>query len=127
VSTSTPGDPSSSTEPPGGAHVELDIFSGRENPRWVLDPSTSNQLLDLHRRLQPGHPSADEPPGLGYRGFLYEIDGWRWRAWKGVVTGPDLVLSDPGLTIERILLAALPPEWTSLRPRIVTALGQAGP
>ena len=124
MSTSTPADPSSSTEPQGGVPIELDIFSGRDNPRWILDRVGSDRLLDLHRGLRPGQPSAVEPPGLGYRGFVYELEGRRWRAWNGIVTASDAVLSDPGATIERALLASVPPEWSGLRPRIVKAIGQ---
>jgi hypothetical protein len=103
--------------------IELDIFSGRENPRWVLDRTGSEGLRDLQRRLRPGQPSTDEPPGLGYRGFLYVLEGQRWRAWKGIVTGSDTALSDPGVVIERALLASLPAEWSDLRPRIAKAIG----
>ena len=125
MSTSTPGDPSSSTEPQGGVPVELDIFSGRENPRWVLDRTGSDRLRELHRRLRSGQPSTDEPPGLGYRGFRYELDGRRWRAWNGqVIASPDTVLSDPALVIERALLESLPTEWSDLRPRIDKAIGR---
>ena len=108
--------------------VELDIFSGRENPRWVLDPTGSDRLRDLHRRLRLGQPATDEPPGLGYRGFLYELEGQRWRAWKGIVTGPGAaVLSDPASMIERALLASLPSEWWDLNPRVLKAIGRERP
>ncbi len=48
--------------------VELDIFSGRPNPRW---PMRADQvpvlatLVDTAPRVAPA-----EPPGLGYRGFV---------------------------------------------------------
>ncbi|WP_043345670.1 hypothetical protein [Belnapia moabensis] len=47
--------------------VELDIFSGRPNPSWVLDVAEEQALL-AHLRLGAGcEPRSD---GLGYRGFL---------------------------------------------------------
>jgi hypothetical protein len=49
--------------------VTLDIFSGRPNPSWTLNPAEAKELV---QRLV-GLPPARQPPpsvGLGYRGFL---------------------------------------------------------
>gem|GEM_PF-1636748 len=54
---------------PTGMKVELDAFSGRPNPTWILSSSESTELLILLRSL----PKKDEPfeeGGLGYRGFV---------------------------------------------------------
>src|SRR5215471_17982029 len=45
--------------------VTLDIFSGRENPSWVVE---DNQVADL-QRLAGAAASAGPLPVLGYRGF----------------------------------------------------------
>ena len=50
--------------------VILDIYSGRENPRWRIAPP---EILKLQQKLngiwkkKTNH--LPDPPGLGYRGF----------------------------------------------------------
>lgn len=48
--------------------AQLDIYSGRRNPRWSLSDS---QIQELSQRIA-NQPDAQpiEPPGLGYRGFI---------------------------------------------------------
>lgn len=98
--------------------IELDIFSGRPNPRWRLDGHTSRRLLEVQERMKirPGDPP--QIPGLGYRGFLYTVEHVTWRAWGRALLGPTVVLADPERAIEGLLLSTLPPEYASLRPRI---------
>lgn len=59
--------------PPSGVRstvkVEIDIFSGRENPSWELSPAESSELVERIHPLVPIAPSAEEN-GLGYRGFV---------------------------------------------------------
>jgi hypothetical protein len=98
--------------------VELDIFSGRPNPRWQLEEPAVRRLCELHGRLDPATDSPAEPPGLGYRGFVYTIDESAWRALKGFVVGPDRALADPDRDIERLLAEHLPAEYRELRARI---------
>jgi hypothetical protein len=98
--------------------VELDIFSGRPNPRWRLDEAGAAELGELHHRLEVAAARPTEPPGLGYRGFLYSLDGVPWRAWHGFVTSSDRTLADRSGTIERLLLAGLPEEHAYLRAPI---------
>lgn len=65
--------------------VELDIFSGRPNPTWILSKGEERELID---RLV-ADPSLMLPPsaetgGLGYRGFivtsLSEDNGLRYKS-----------------------------------------------
>jgi hypothetical protein len=50
--------------------VELDIFSGRPNPRWVLSAAEEKSVTDLYENLPPGSGAAfPADAGLGYRGF----------------------------------------------------------
>jgi hypothetical protein len=102
--------------------VELDIFSGRVNPRWLLDEARAKVVADLQHRLEPSAVSPPEPPGLGYRGFLYDLDRTTWRAWRGSVSAADLVLADPARAVERWLLASLPDQYGELRPRIAAEI-----
>jgi hypothetical protein len=54
--------------------VELDVFSGRPNPRWRLSTEQIDRVRGQLRELAPisGLVPADlqGPPGLGYRGFM---------------------------------------------------------
>jgi hypothetical protein len=103
--------------------VELDIFSGRPNPRWKLDEMARRRLVELHHGLQPTVDQPPEPPGLGYRGFVYTIDDGMWRAFDGFVAGSDSVLIDPHRAIERWLVEQLPAEYRDLGPRVNEGLG----
>lgn len=60
------------TAPTSGAEsmeVELDIFSGRPNPRWDL---TSQEAEEFANRFQslPQHQGGSILEGLGYRGLI---------------------------------------------------------
>jgi hypothetical protein len=73
--------------------VELDVFSGRPNPRWTLPAELADTLrTELAERL-PAEPQT--APGLGYRGFvitnLGQVGGipQRLRAYRAVLTVGD--------------------------------------
>ena len=61
--------PEASREPKAPLEVELDIFSGRPNPRWVLPTDERDSLLNMVASLRD---TAGPFPatGLGYRGFI---------------------------------------------------------
>ncbi|MFI6323053.1 hypothetical protein ACIBG8_36370 [Nonomuraea sp. NPDC050556] len=89
--------------------VELDVFSGRANPRWTVASGDFWIFLDS---LGPG--SAPEPPGLGYRGFVCR-DGARWcRVFHDRVDGSSGPRADPLLEAERRLIATMPDEFRRL-------------
>ena len=98
--------------------VELDVFSGRPNPRWPLSKADARGLTALHRRLREVAAHDASPPALGYRGFLYQQGGIGWRAWNGLVIGADRTLADPERGVERFLASRMPPELAELRARI---------
>ena len=102
--------------------VELDVFSGRPNPRWELDEPSSRQLRQLEGRLTTSRDAAPEPPGLGYRGFVYSDAGRRVRAYRGYVRTPRALLADPTFSIEKHLLDQLPAEFAEWRNRIAAEL-----
>jgi hypothetical protein len=56
--------------------VELDIFSGRPNPRWTLSPQEEQEFLTrlLDKSVPMTSVSAVEG-NLGYRGFIVRADG----------------------------------------------------
>jgi len=98
--------------------VELDIYSGRPNPRWKLDASASQELKSLLSRLGVSNSKPVEPPGLGYRGFLLADNGNTYRVYRGSLITPDAVLADPSYTVERFLLTGFPDELRELRERV---------
>lgn len=55
--------------------IELDIFSGRPNPRWTLDAAEEREFLTrlLDRTVPMGPIRSRE--GLGYRGFVCTATG----------------------------------------------------
>ena len=100
--------------------VELDIFSGRPNPRWELSDTEAATVRELIDALAPAPAAAPPvPPGLGYRGF--RIDDVA-TAFRGFVRARGRVLADPQRRVERFLVEHLPPEHESLRSAIESEL-----
>jgi hypothetical protein len=100
-----------------GAKIELDLFSGQPNPSWSLDERQTRHLRLLHEQRSEPAAQVPEPPGLGYRGFTYDLDGVRWRAFNGHVTGSNgrTARND---AVEPYLLSRLPDEYQPLGVRI---------
>ena len=70
--------------------VELDIFSGRPNPRWTLTATEEAELLQrLLDRVVPIAPMTITDGKLGYRGFLIRATGATATALatRGLPTG----------------------------------------
>jgi hypothetical protein len=106
------------------ALVELDIFSGRPNPTWEVADGDAQALRAIQRDLDESTEPAPEPPGLGYRGFRYTLDGLEWRAFAGVVSSAAHRLTDPGHRVERFLLGTMPPEHDDdIRARVAPLVG----
>ncbi len=101
--------------------VELDIFSGRPNPRLELDDDDAGKLRRLQSSLRPSVTAAPQPPPLGYRGFTYDSGG-STRVYKGYVQTPEGVLADSLCSIEQFLLGRLPGEFRTLGIRILSEL-----
>ena len=102
--------------------VELEVFSGRPNPRWELDERRSLSLRRLQDRLKESQHPRPEPPPLGYRGFWYSDAQERFWAYHGYLLTSRAGFADPSRTIERFLLRQLPSEFAGLRNRIASEL-----
>jgi hypothetical protein len=53
--------------------VELDVFSGRQNPTWNLDADEAKKVLKMVAALPKKNSPARRYDGLGYRGFNINI------------------------------------------------------
>lgn len=53
--------------------VEVDVYSGRPNPRWTLSAAAAGTLLGRLRAL-PAAAAAEPRDGLGYRGLIVRLD-----------------------------------------------------
>lgn len=92
--------------------IQMDVFSGRPNPTWVLNLSESGELLN---ELSP-LPEADKNEavffdGLGYRGFIISVrDELKptpqpviYRVYKGFILSGEKVFSDKN-SVEKKLI-----------------------
>ena len=103
--------------------VELDV-SGSLVAAWELDEETSKRLLAIRSRLDIADTRVPELPAMGFRGFLYSMDGIIQRSFGGFVIGSVAILADPIRSLERLLIGSipdsvdLPPEIAARRSRI---------
>jgi hypothetical protein len=93
--------------PADGVRVTLGIYSGRPDPTWTL---TGAEAAAVERAVEalPETTGLPSEGGLGYHGFTVTSPGRMFTAYLGVVSaggsGPGAVRSDPGRTVERLLL-----------------------
>jgi hypothetical protein len=64
--------------------VELDAFSGRPNPKWMLSEEKASRVLEKIESL-PEIKDAPHPPDLGFRGFVLRVGGQSIRVFGGCV------------------------------------------
>jgi len=98
--------------------VVLNVFSGRVNPSWVLEPEQETEFLTRLTAVQsrPAEAGRDAPkaPPLGYRGFKIrstddpELLG-RLEVYGGAVRQGDRIFWDAGREIEKWLLKTASP------------------
>ena len=94
--------------------VELDVFSGRPNPRWELDEATSAALRQLVRGLVPPASGLRSRPVSATEASSSPTRPGPTRAYKRYVIGSAVVLADPSFSVERFLLDHLPEEFRRL-------------
>jgi hypothetical protein len=91
------------------ARVEIDLFSGRPNPSFTLDPSATHRLLGLLGSLARSDGKAVRRDGLGFRGFAVSIQGQPEIYVSGpAVSAGSRQLMDQERVIERFLLSEMP-------------------
>jgi hypothetical protein len=94
----------------GQMRVELDAFSGRENPTWELSDEQTKEFVTTFESLGADDTGKSLNDGLGYRGF--KVTGFRGyhelTVWKGVVhavrAGKTFRWQDKSRSLERFLL-----------------------
>ncbi len=89
--------------------IELDIFSGRPNPRWILNKGVEEQFLSYLGSLPIAAESqVDHPTALGYRGLVVRSqdhpESLRLTIYKGIVESDKEILIDKNHKIEKLLL-----------------------
>jgi hypothetical protein len=86
MTSSTPDAPA-----PGGARVDLLVYSGRPNPTFELTPAEAEGLVRRLDRLPHGAASVDAP-GLGYSGLVV--------TFPPTGRGPDRITVRRGVQVE---------------------------
>ena len=94
--------------------IELDVFSGRPNPRWELDERTTRELQRLLRRLKRSTATPAEPPWMDGPEIV--------RVYRGYLRTRRAVYADASMTVEKFLVDHLPKEFEQLRGRIAREL-----
>lgn len=94
--------------------IEMDIFSGRENPFWNLNMNESEIFMQKFASLPEEKEISSVEVGLGYRGFIITGDlikdsGFgEIRIFRGLAKAKSedrfLNLSDPGRALELWLI-----------------------
>jgi hypothetical protein len=88
--------------------VVLDIYSGRENPRWHLDRAGITRLEQLLHTVQKKTNELPQPPALGYRGFHLQAVQEKLPAhitvFDGVVQTESGNFRDPARRLEKWLV-----------------------
>jgi hypothetical protein len=94
--------------------VELMLYSGRVNPKWLIDQVTYSAIVRVWESLLDAENQRNLPPKLGYSGVSL-FDGLaHWSGFSGLAwhESAELTLcrNDPGKVFERALLATRPSE-----------------
>jgi hypothetical protein len=103
--------------------VELDVFSGRPNPKWSLGPLEETEFFERMSSLPAAAGSSfPEPPGLGYRGLNLRISGENeerdGRVYHGVLRIGGELKTDLVFGLEKWLLETA----RSVDPQLLAAI-----
>jgi hypothetical protein len=88
-----------SCEKGGNLEIELDVYSGKPNPKWELPPDEASSLLKTVESA-PEEKAEMNLPGLGYRGFILRPGTKIIRVYHGLIaveeSGVTRTLRDKG-------------------------------
>jgi hypothetical protein len=109
--------------------VEIDLYSGRPNPRFRLDPVAAAELIRRLAALRPSSGHARPRERLGYCGLRIEPEATGSPFAEAVISGGvvlvrdhngrERLLDDPRRDLERRLIEAGASE---VDPDVVTLL-----
>jgi hypothetical protein len=68
----------------GNMIVELDVYSGKPNPKWEIPPDRASNLL-TSIGSEPETKADWSVPGLGYRGFILHSGDRSIRVYHGII------------------------------------------
>jgi hypothetical protein len=92
--------------------IELDIFSGRPNPSWVLEDEDRKKLLKLLSADRSAKDGANDSSELGYRGFFVRITSELGKQEIHVGNGSIEIgrrfYHDAERMLERFIIASMP-------------------
>jgi hypothetical protein len=96
--------------------VEVDLYSGRPNPHFRLDPAKAGELMRRLAALPPSRGDAAPREGLGFRGLRIQVGAADSPVAEIVVSdgvvlvrdrsGGEYSLEDPDRALERWLIEA---------------------
>jgi hypothetical protein len=94
--------------------VEVDVYSGRPNPRWDLSAQQAGEFLKMVRALPKAEHDSALNEGLGYRGLKVTGSALSQEGYKEIVISNGIVavreesgsqqLTDKDRALERWLL-----------------------
>jgi hypothetical protein len=84
--------------------IELEVFSGRSNPTWVLDKPDAERLQKMLQNL-PLSASVMPEVGLGYRGFTITGEYQEKTSVQHIYNGKVWMIKDPEKIFEDIFHA----------------------
>lgn len=92
--------------------IELDVFSGRENPSWELSREDAREIIALLRSKNERAAQPHPLKGLGFRGFVITVKRDEHEE-RYLASGPVIELGrqqylDPESKIERFIVATMP-------------------
>ncbi|MBD1845621.1 hypothetical protein H6F89_19855 [Cyanobacteria bacterium FACHB-63] len=76
--------------------VELDVFSGRPNPRWELTPAEAHEFNRLLKSL-PADSEGMLKEGLGYRGLIVTLTESRTKGYDRItISNGQVIVTEQG-------------------------------
>jgi hypothetical protein len=82
--------------------VEVDLYSGRPNPRFRLPPDVADELRHRVTALPPAPEAAAPIEGLGYRGLRVDAAAWSPPS-EVVISGGTVTIRESGGVVRRLL------------------------
>ena len=65
-----------------GGIVSINIFSGRESPRWEVDKRIIASAVEMWQKFNSHNEFGSQLPVLGYRGIELTFDKEEWLVYK---------------------------------------------